>query len=230
MIAAGRFVFLHLHKSGGSFVNEYLLRFVPDARQVGYHLPYRLIPPESAGLPVLGFVRNPWSYYVSWYAFQAQSPQPNPLFRILSEQGRLDFEGTVRNMLELGAGGAHLDSLEKALPAGYRNRGLNLPGFELAGIRGTAQGFYSFLHDHIYGGADIRHIGHMEKLREELPNMLIGVGQPVTTSMRELLLEAPPVNTSEHGRYTEYYSKELRALVAQRDERVIDLYGYRFEE
>ena len=112
MIATEHFVFLHLHKSGGTFVNEGLLRFVPEARQIGYHLPRKLIPPPLAHLPVLGLVRNPWSYYVSWFAFQSARPQPNPLFRVLSDNGRLDFEGTLRNMLDLGAGGARLDALK----------------------------------------------------------------------------------------------------------------------
>ena len=47
MIVAPRFVFLHLHKSGGTFVNDCLLRFVPGARSAGYHLPHTMIPPES---------------------------------------------------------------------------------------------------------------------------------------------------------------------------------------
>ncbi len=42
MIATDHIVFLHLHKSGGTFVNEGLLRFVPEARIVGYHLPRHL--------------------------------------------------------------------------------------------------------------------------------------------------------------------------------------------
>jgi hypothetical protein len=71
MIATDRFVYVHLHKSGGTFVNECLLRFFPDARQIGYHLPRSRIPQDRLALPVLGFVRNPWSYYVSWYSFQS---------------------------------------------------------------------------------------------------------------------------------------------------------------
>jgi len=47
MIVTDRFVFLHLHKSGGTFVNECLLRFLPDARQVGYHLPRSMTPPAA---------------------------------------------------------------------------------------------------------------------------------------------------------------------------------------
>ncbi len=91
MIATDHIVFLHLHKSGGTFVNEGLLRFVPEARIVGYHLPRHLIPRSLAHLPVVGLVRNPWSYYVSWYSFQKKMPQPNPLFRVLSNGGRFDF-------------------------------------------------------------------------------------------------------------------------------------------
>ena len=95
MIASGRFVFLHLHKSGGSFVTECLLRFFPDARRLGYHLPASLLPPDLRALPLLGFVRSPWSYYVSWYAFQSQRPRPNALFRIVSEDGTLSAQGTL---------------------------------------------------------------------------------------------------------------------------------------
>ena len=98
MIVTPEFVFLHLHKSGGTFVNEFLIRFMPSAQQVGYHLPRSSIPSAYAQLPILGFVRNPWSYYVSWYAFQRSRPQPNALFQTVSENGRLDFASTIQRM------------------------------------------------------------------------------------------------------------------------------------
>ena len=228
MITTGRFVFLHLHKSGGTFINDFLLRFLPDAEQVGYHLPYSVVPTAFAHLPVLGLVRNPWSYYVSWYAFQVDRVQPNPLFRTLSDGGRLNFEDTVRNMLNLGTTGEYLEALVAALPAGYRNRGLNLPGFALAGIRGSGLGFYSYLHGHIYGGVGVLHVGHMEHMREEFVQMLVAVGQPVSNAMRTFLLEAPVKNTSGHGEFRTYYSDALRDLVAERDAAIIERYGYRF--
>ncbi len=71
MIATDSFVFVHLHKCGGSFVTEALLRFVPGARRVGYHYPLALLPERYRGLPVLGVVRNPWDFYVSYHWFQA---------------------------------------------------------------------------------------------------------------------------------------------------------------
>jgi hypothetical protein len=230
MIATERFVFLHLHKSGGSFVNDCLMRFLPDAQQIGYHLPRSLVPQPFAHLPVLGFVRNPWSYYVSWYTFQARRPQPNPLFRILSDDGQLAFEPTVRNMLDLGSAASNerLDKLVAALPRMYGSRGLNLPGFALERMRGSGRGFYSFLYRYMYDGPGELHVGRMERLREELPSLLSGLGTPLPAPMREYIHAAPARNVSEHTDYAEYYGTELRDLVAERDADLISRHAYRF--
>jgi len=227
MIATPRFVFLHLHKSGGTFVNECLLRFVPGARQLGYHLPRALLPPEYARLPILGFVRSPWSYYVSWYAFQSARPQPNPLFRVLSDEGRLDFPGTIRRMLDLGRDESLLKSAIAALPASYTNRGLNLPGPALAAIRGTGIGFYAFLYRYMFGDDTSVSVGRMEHLRTELPELLAGVGEPVSDALRAHVASAAPSNTSAHGAIVDYYDPDLLALVAERDAPLIERFGYR---
>lgn len=228
MIATRNFVFLHLHKSGGTFVNQWLLQFLPDARQLGYHLPRRLIPPPLADLPVIGLVRNPWSYYVSWYAFQAARPQPNPLFRLLSEDGALSFAGTIRNMLNLGADGVHLDALIGALPDTYTNRGLNLPGPQLAAIRGTKMGFYSYLYRYMYEGPRPARVARMEHMRSELPPLLAAAGTAMSDAMATYLATAPATNRSEHSAYPEHYDPGLRDLVAERDGDLIAQHGYRF--
>ena len=231
MIVTDRFVFLHLHKSGGTFVNEFLMQFVPGARQVGYHLPRTMVPEEAAALPVLGFVRNPWSYYVSWYSFQVERPHPNFLFRILSDEGRLDFENTVRNMLDLGAGSIRLDLVIRALPMKYSNQGLNLPGFALEPIRGTHLGFYTYLYRYLYGGGDRpATVARLEELRTDLLPMLASVAQPIDERMRAYVDLEAPSNTSTHSGYTEYYSDALRDLVAERDAEVIARHRYRFGE
>ncbi len=229
MIVTDRFVFLHLHKSGGTFVNECLLRFLPDARQIGYHLPRSMTPAKAASLPVLGFVRNPWSYYVSWYSFQSARPNPNFLFRMLSDDGVLDFDATVRNMLNLGSGSLRLDMVMQSLPQKYSNQGLNLPAFALEPIRNTRLGFYTYLYRYLYsGGAKPTIVGRLEDLRDDLVPMLESVGQFVGDEMRSYIEKESPSNTSEHSAYTEYYSEELRDLVAKRDAEVITRHGYRF--
>lgn len=230
MIATQRFVFLHLHKSGGTFVNECLMRHVHGARRIGYHLPRMLVPNAYADLPMLGFVRSPWSYYVSWYFFQRRREHPNPLFRVLSDDGRLDFDGTVRNMLDLGTSDALLDRVIEVLPEAYTGRGLNLPRFALAPIRASGLGFYSYLERYVHGEADAKlHVGRMENLRLELPRLLAEVGQPAGGEMAYFISREPPRNVSEHRPYAEYYGAELRELVAQRDAALIARCGYTFD-
>lgn len=232
MIATGRFVFIHLHKSGGSFVNECLQRFFPDARQLGYHLPLSLLPAELCQLPVLGFVRSPWSYYVSWYAFQSQRPQPNALFRCVSDDGTLDFRGSVRNLLLLGEDGPRLERLLALLPDRYgaQGFGLNLPNFALAPIGGSGLGFYGFLFRYMYTGtAGEPWIGRCETLRTDFREFLERAGVPLEAELRDFIDNAAPRNTSRHGDWRGYYDRELADLVAQRDASVIERFGYRFD-
>lgn len=229
MIITPRFVFLHLHKSGGTFVNTALMRYVAGARQIGYHLPRSMLPSQFAALPLLGLVRNPWSYYVSWYSFQRSRPRPNALFQIVSNGGTLDFKGTLRNLLSLGNDEALLARVIAALPATYTNQGLNLPGFALAAIRGSGSGFYSYLYRYLYGPdvASVK-LGRIEHLRAELPTMLAEVGEPGGAALLDYIETAPALNTSEHGVYTSFYDDDLAQCVAERDQLVIQRHGYRF--
>lgn len=228
MIATDRFVFLHLHKSGGSFVNACLLRFIPDARPIGYHLPRAFVPAPFGHLPLLGFVRSPWSYYVSWFFFQSRRPRPNILYQVLSDHGALGFADTVRNLLMLGDDDERLRRICAGLPAAYLNRGLNLPGFALLTIKGTGLGFYSFLERHIHGVDDRVFLGRMEDLRTDLPQLLDRVGQPVPSAMARFIRQEPKHNASEHDAYVDYYDDALKALVARRDGGLIERMGYRF--
>lgn len=230
MIVTPRFVFLHLHKSGGTFVNAGLVQHIAGAKQIGYHLPRSMLPAQYAALPLLGLVRNPWSYYVSWYSFQRSRPRPNALFQTLSNGGTLDFSGTIRNMLNLDRDPALLDRVLAALPAAYINQGLNLPSPSLAPIRGSGLGFYSFLYRYLYG-PDITAVklARMEQLRVEVPQLLESAGEPATSALRDYMSTAPALNTSEHAPHRQLYDAELAQLVAERDRLVIERHGYSFQ-
>src|SRR5947209_3327070 len=121
MIATDRFVFLHLHKSGGTFVNALLKHCMPSAQQIGYHLPYREVPRIYRDLPVVGTVRSPWAYYVSWYHFQQSLKEPNILFQICSDEGQLGFKETITNLLGLSNDEKRLASFEAGVPEGFTN-------------------------------------------------------------------------------------------------------------
>jgi hypothetical protein len=229
MIATERFVYIHLHKSGGSFVNECILRFFPQAQTVGYHLPRSLVPEPMRQLPVIGFVRSPWSYYVSWYAFQSQRPQPNALFRCMSNNGELDFKGTVRNLLDLGTRQERLDELLQLLPDRYGLGGLNLPNFALAPIRGSGLGFYSYLYRYMYSGDGEPAIGRTEFLRQDLIEAFERLHIEVSRPMRDFIQTADARNTSRHGDWRDYYDADLARAVAERDCNVIERFDYHFD-
>jgi len=229
MIVTDRFVFLHLHKSGGSFVNRFLLESIPSARQVGYHLPRSHIPQEARQLPILGTVRNPWDYYVSWYSFQQAMAAPNALFAIASEERRLGFAGTLRNLMRLGEDAQLLDAWAARLPLDLPNRGINLSRESVMPLRNSDMGFYSFLYRRMYGDLSRTTLLEMERLRDGLLPFLESVGAPITPAMRAWLRDTPPVNTSVHDRYQAYYDDSLRQLVADKDADIIQRHGFVFE-
>lgn len=226
MIVTDKLLFLHLHKSGGTFVNQLLLRCVPSARQIGYHLPYRETPPELRDRPVLGTVRNPWAYYVSWYHFQKSQQQPNILFRICSNDGALGFPETIENLVGLSVDEPRLARLEDGLPATYANYGLNLTKQCVGELRQGGLGFYSFLYERLYAGTRDPIVLRAEYLRQELREALSQLGHMPNPCAERFLREVPPLNVSQHNAPSHYYDERLAGLVANRDRLVVERYGY----
>ena len=127
MIATDKFVFVHLPRSGGTFISEVIRKFFPSAHEIGYHLPRSLLPKEYSHLPVLGAVRNPWEFYVSWYHHVWPRDAASQLVSWMSENGNLGFIGTTRNALNLTANDERLDLLIEMLPEQVDYRRRNIP-------------------------------------------------------------------------------------------------------
>jgi hypothetical protein len=228
MIVTDQFVFLHLHKSGGTFILKFLQEHELSARMIGYHLPYAELPAGYRERPVLGSVRNPWSYYVSWYTFQSGMDNPNPLFRVVSDNCRLDFNATITNLVTLADSQERLDSLGQVLPRQFQPRGLNLTRNCIKPLYGSGTGFYTFLFNRMFDGCTDPHIVRMESMREEFVKVLPALGRNLTTSEAAFFSTEPATNTTEHAHFTEYYSDRLRDLVAEKDAATIERFGYAF--
>ena len=100
MIVTKRFVYIHTSRTGGTFLNKLILEHVPGAQMLKYHGHLGGLPEEFSHLPVIGFVRNPWDWYVSMFFDYRRKQQY--VYRIISEQGTLGFEATVSRFLRLG--------------------------------------------------------------------------------------------------------------------------------
>lgn len=226
MIVTDKLLFLHLHKSGGTFVNTLLMNCLPSAKQIGYHLPYREVPDAYRTRPVVGTVRSPWGYYVSWYHFQSSQPNPNILFQICSNGGSLNFKQTITNLVNLSSDERRLVLLEEALPETYLNYGLNLTKECVGELRERGLGFYTFLYDRLYDGSNDPTILRMERLRDELRSTLSLLGHLPSHCVDRFLIQVPPLNATRHDEPSRYFDDDLAALVADRDRKIIDRYGY----
>jgi hypothetical protein len=231
MLITDKFVFLHLPRSGGTFVYDVVRKFFPSAREIGYHLPRELLPGEYSHLPILGTVRNPWEFYVSWYHHVRPRNTASILFSCLSENGKHGFEETTRNALNLGVSDERLDVLIGMLPehVDYRRRNVpNITKDSMRKIRGTGVGYYTFRFNQLFGKADDVFFCRLDSLREDLVAFFDGIGV-TTDELRDHVLSLDKKNTSEYTHASTYYTAELAELVRIRDRPLVERFGFTFE-
>ena len=232
MIVTDKFVFVHFPRTGGTFITDLILRFFPSAHEIGYHLPRSLLANEYSHLPVLGSVRNPWDFYVSWYYHVWPRDAATPLHSWLSENGKHQFAGATRNALNIGTDNDRLDALIEKLPdeVDYSRRNIpNITKDAVRKIRGTGVGYYTFRFNHLVGNADEVFFCRQESLRVDLIRFLELIGA-ASDDIRAHIFESKKKNTADHSHYPSYYTPELADLVSIRDRAVIERFGYVFEE
>jgi hypothetical protein len=232
MIVTDKFVFVHLPRTGGTFVTDVIMKFFPSAHEIGYHLPRSLLPKEYTHLPVLGTVRNPWDFYVSWYYHIWPRDIGKPLFSWLTDNCKEQFEGAIRNALNLGVDGKRLDALIERLPdvVDYRTRHIpNITKNAMRLVRGTGTGYYTFRFNQLFGNPEEVFFCRQERLRTDLINFLEQLGI-ASDEVRTYVLGSEKKNTAEHGHYSSYYTGELAELVSIRERSVIERFGYVFEK
>jgi hypothetical protein len=231
MIVTEKFVFVHFPRTGGTFITDFLTEFFPSAIKIGYHLPRSLLPIQYSHLPVLGAVRNPWEFYVSWYYHVWPRDAATPLISWLTEDGKQQFEGATRNALNLGADNKRLDALIGRMPGEVDYRTRNIPNItkdDLRKVRGTGVGYYTFRFNHLFGNADEVFFCRQERLRLDLIEFLEHIGV-ANDEIRAHILSSGKKNSADHLHYSNYYTPELADLVSIRDRQVIERFGYAFE-
>ena len=232
MIVTDKFVFVHLPRSGGTFVSEVIRKFFPSAHEIGHHLPRELLPREYSHLPVLGTVRNPWEFYVSLYHYVWPRDAASILASWMSENGRLGFIGSIRNVLNLGVNDERLDVLIEMLPehVDYSRRQIpNVTKDAMRRVRGTGVGYYTFRFNELFGNADDVFVYRLETLKQDLVAFFEGIGV-ATDELRDYVLRSNKKNISEHLHYSTYYTPELAELVSIRERALIERFGYVFEQ
>lgn len=236
MISNEQFTFIHVHKTGGRSLNSVITQCIPGSETVGYHYPYALLPANRRHLPVVGVVRNPWDWYVSWYAFNRKLGMRNPLFIVVSDGGKADFKTTVANLANLGNDSAqsraYRAALAAVLPDGFgTDRGAGLTRACIEGFNDPGRGYYSWLFKRMLGGADSKrlHVATFENLQSDFIAIMQRLGVAESAAIEATLNATEKKNSSSHSHYSHYYDDELRELIAEREQSLIAAYGYTFE-
>jgi len=236
MITTEHFVFIHMHKTGGQTLSDVIQRCIPDHRNVGYHYPRTEIPADCRALPRVGMVRNPWDWYVSWYAFNNGPTIRSPLFAILSNRGQADFNTTIANLVNLGSDNPesvqHRDALVAVLPETLTaNRGVGLTKNCIREFSANDTGYYSWLFNRMFGDDHDGqlHVGKFENLQHEFLEIMERLSVPETSKLRDELGKRERKNASRHSHYSHYYDETLRDLIARKDASLARTYDYHFE-
>ena len=214
MVISDHFVYIHLPKTGGTFIRRMLVnKFLPKtwkAKELkGGHLVISDIPPTHADLPIFGFVRNPYDWYVSWYYHQKNKDRSD-FFNEVSDNGKKDFKSTMMTMAEMDAHEAFKNDFDTSK-------------YEVLGA-------YTAIVLATYGeDLDVIQLGRFENLRDDFLSIMSNITD-VNLLFRLWTKHYPKLNKSSHTHYSHYYDNELREIMAEKDKLIFDRFGYAFEE
>jgi hypothetical protein len=236
MITTDKFTFIHMHKTGGQSLLNVIGNCVPQARLVGYHYPLHMLPEQYLELPIVGMVRNPWDWYISWYAFNTR-PNGNPLFFIISDGFQADYRQTIKNLINLGSDDISSQNYRKALieilpDTMEGNNGIGLTKDCIRQMSSSDLGYYSWQFNRMHGDLDRQntHIGLFENLQEEFLSIMRSLEVEQVEVMTAAFDKIPRINASSHSHYSTYLNEELRELIAEKEKELIQRYGYEFED
>jgi Sulfotransferase domain len=218
MLVTDRFVFLHIPKTGGTFIQTILrdhLPFTPHG--LSTHAPHRDLPAEWQRLPVVCVVRNPWDWYVSWYHWALQRaetrtrPRRAPQKRAVWEQMLDSGRATFREAVTRACSGASDHPLAPLM----QRDGIDLYSAHVRDIAGPVLDREDF--------AALR----FERLRRDLVQYLDDRGM-LSKLLRRDLRQTAPIRATHHDSYAAYYDAELQELVGARAGWLCERFGYRF--
>ena len=170
MLATHKFVFVHLPRTGGHFYptlsGNSLHQLTKSAIICRASSLQRALPPA-----VLGAVRNPWAFYVSLYHYAWPQMPRSYSASWMSDNERLDFIGSIRNVVNLTANDKRLDALIEMLPerVDYSRRHIpNVTKDTIRAVRGTGVAHYTFRFNEMFGNANDVFLCRLETLKQDL--------------------------------------------------------------
>lgn len=217
MVLHNNWVFLHLQKTGGMFFEKFLLKNILGSKfGNSRHGGFSRIPEKyKKNKIVFGTIRNPWDWYVSWYH---KLQMGHIIFKDLYHNK--DFDAFLFDIFKRKDGiirDLNFSEISKCdigiLSYRYSKCFLKTPSFNSKDDLMTSQ--ESFF---------LTNLCYFHTMKNDLTRIL-----NLNKKQIQILYTTPPVNTSSHKKYQEYYNDETRNLVYEKDQFLIDKYRFKFK-
>lgn len=218
MFVNDKFVYIHLPKTGGSFISTFLKEHVGgEYQQTSHNKHVKARSINKKNRFEFGSIRNPWDWYVSFYEFNlTRTPYTELMKPTFAEFLKYSFEKTQGNLLRL-----QFETMHKI------NIGLLTYHYilffcdEVRVLDNFVDGF-PLLIDRVI---------KFESLLEELPAMFMQYLYPLSTQQKEKLGEmlTAKINPSQRlEKYQDYYTSQTKEWVAEKERFIINAYNYKF--
>jgi hypothetical protein len=202
MIIHPKFVFLHLQKCAGTFTERFLLKAFPGGKH---------IRPQHKGVSsrpkkklLFGTIRNPWDWYVSWWASNGNPKDQGIFFKY----AKLDFNDFIQCVLHDAKGIFHDVNFNR--------------------MRELDQGVLKFRYDKTFATLP-SFVCKTENLKKDLIRCFQKSNMPLTVEQISIYDDMKRANTSvRQSDYRRYYSDESRRAIEHKEREIIESYGYSF--
>lgn len=208
MITHKDFIFTHLQKCGGSFVEKFLLTNIKGCESAWpKHRGIITMYPEAENKLKFGVIRNPFEWYVSWWS--ANSQAKTTLFpKIFTKETKEDFNKFIEVVGNAEFGNQH------DLVGDYISK--NNIGILT----------YRFIAAFTDGQKDVMDkIIKLENLYEGLNEVL-----KLDSDLQTILESMTKVHTSKHDHYSKYYTDSSIEIIKNKDKDILERFGYSYEK
>ena len=243
MIVTNNAVFLHIPKTGGTWVKEVLSSYQLDFREHSLDVPI-----SHKDKSVFVFVRNPWAWHVSFYNYMKSIPHVNTISpgtspHILSliwkhifhsnasfeefiykfySPPTIEFKKKMNSLKRLRA--IYLQIEHKDTKHLDIEKKIDIMG-GLSPFKRSSTGIYqSFIDEYT---ALATQVGKTESIRADLKSMLASVDE-LTSDIEKKIDILAPANAGDPADYRKYYTAETQQLVAKSAESMIKRFNYDF--
>jgi len=229
VILNDKFVFIHLPKAGGSFIHNYLKNNFGEDHPIDqrcWHYPISYVKrkrPRFKDVFSFGAIRSPFSWYVSWWAFNTQRARRTKPIWSYKGIAVPEFEQSVQNIFN------HKGTVPFPVDEGQNE-------IDFSAIHDLDIGLYSYFFYHMFCDWKqkllLDKVIILEKITEQFPEMFEENIFPLSSKQVTHLgrCATAKVNSSTHEPWPSYWTDELLDLILHKDRLFFELFDeYRDE-